>query len=346
MSSNHSYQFSLKPNPNSSRIFITYVRCAFRPLFPRPPWPGNKFSENKSLFPRKMSSSKKKKEKVPKKVQLTLFGINKFQMTQKQTKRIGKNEFKVVGEFVRREMTRNGEIKDVEVSVAQKAQNTKCTWSSQKTLWKKTDQNCSKEKSCVFLSGNCLPVHVQRNQREKDIRQRPNLDQNRESASSKVDKRRGSAIRRRYSSREKVEFVDSVNEYLNENGDVDRTVAGYFREILQWRPRVPNPAASHTRPKNAIFLQRSKKPKQRQQQQDLHHAITFPLLCNLTNHKWIINIRPPLILINEFSFASGIKMSQCACITTIGQSPWVNVIHQLQGSLMSWRRKFARHGVK
>ena len=51
-------------------------------------------------------SSSKKKEKVPKKVQPTLFGINKFQMTQKQTKRIGKNEFKVVGEFVRRELQR------------------------------------------------------------------------------------------------------------------------------------------------------------------------------------------------------------------------------------------------
>jgi hypothetical protein len=57
-----------------------------------------------------MSSSKKKKEKVPNKVQPILFGI--FQMTQKQTKRIDKNEFKVVGNFVRRKMTRNGEIKD------------------------------------------------------------------------------------------------------------------------------------------------------------------------------------------------------------------------------------------
>jgi hypothetical protein len=85
------------------------------------------------------------------------------------------------------------------------------------------------------LSGNCLPAHVQRNEREKDTCQRPNLDQNRKSASSKIDKRkenRGSAIRRRYSSREKVEYVDSVNQYLNEHGDVDRTVAGYFREIL------------------------------------------------------------------------------------------------------------------
>ena len=41
---------------------------------------------------------------------------------------------------------------------------------------------------------------------------------------------------------------------------------------------------------------------------------------------------------NEFEFGQGMMhLCQCARITTTGQSPWVNAIHPLQGSFMSWR---------
>ena len=48
-----------------------------------------------------MSPTKKKDKKPPNKVQPTLFGIKKFPVTQKATKKIGKNQVEVIGEFVR-----------------------------------------------------------------------------------------------------------------------------------------------------------------------------------------------------------------------------------------------------
>ena len=60
-----------------------------------------------------MSSLKKDPKKIPKKIQPTLFGVQKFQITQKLTKRVGKNEYKVVNEFVRVENSKNGQIGDV-----------------------------------------------------------------------------------------------------------------------------------------------------------------------------------------------------------------------------------------
>ena len=48
-----------------------------------------------------MSSPKKDPKKIPKKIQPTLFGVQKFQIIQKLTKKVGKNETKVVNEFVR-----------------------------------------------------------------------------------------------------------------------------------------------------------------------------------------------------------------------------------------------------
>jgi hypothetical protein len=43
---------------------------------------------------------------------------------------------------------------------------------------------------------------------------------------------RGAVVRKRFESRYKVEFVDSVNEYLNKDGG---SVAGYFRDVLKCR---------------------------------------------------------------------------------------------------------------
>ena len=46
---------------------------------------------------------------------------------------------------------------------------------------------------------------------------------------------------------------------------------------------------------------------------------------------------------NGLKFWQGMMhLCLCSCIPTIDQSPWVNVKHQLQGSLMSWRGKFRK----
>ena len=46
---------------------------------------------------------------------------------------------------------------------------------------------------------------------------------------------------------------------------------------------------------------------------------------------------------NEFKFGQGMMhLCQCARITTTGQSPWVNAIHPVQGSFMSWRVNFRK----
>ena len=48
-----------------------------------------------------MSPTKEKSKKSPNKIQPTLFGIKNFHIKQKVTKRIGKNQLEVIGEFVR-----------------------------------------------------------------------------------------------------------------------------------------------------------------------------------------------------------------------------------------------------
>ena len=48
---------------------------------------------------------------------------------------------------------------------------------------------------------------------------------------------RGASIRTSFTSREKVQFVDSVEEYLTEfERNNDRTVMSYFRDIKACRP--------------------------------------------------------------------------------------------------------------
>ena len=80
---------------------------------------------------------------------------------------------------------------------------------------RKPFQNESDEKSCIFLSENCSPPSVSRNASEKDVRTRAPSRLTPTVASEKLDGRkenRGAAVRKRFDSRYKVEFVDPVNE--------------------------------------------------------------------------------------------------------------------------------------
>ena len=55
------------------------------------------------------NESKKKRNLI----QPTLFGVEKFPLTQKKTKKIGQNEFQVVSEFVRKETGKEADKKGV-----------------------------------------------------------------------------------------------------------------------------------------------------------------------------------------------------------------------------------------
>ena len=84
----------------------------------------------------------------------------------------------------------------------------------------------------------CPPPSVKRNASEKDICARPISEWKETEPTMKIDGRKknmGAAVRKRFSSRYKVEFVDSVNKYLNEDYDKGRSVATYFRDVFKCR---------------------------------------------------------------------------------------------------------------
>ena len=197
------------------------------------------------------NQSKKKRNLI----QPTIFGVEKFPLTQKKTKKIGQNEFQVVGEFVRKETGKEADKKGVFKA--------KCSYCSkdflttnalgshvkfcdsaiaEKSKEASTGQNPD-EMSCVlFLKGKSIARDGKKNQLEKDRREtRAALNHNEESTNDpKIDKRqgnRGAATRHSYSARKKIELVESVNEYLNEYAiENERTVTKYFSDVMKCRP--------------------------------------------------------------------------------------------------------------
>jgi hypothetical protein len=197
-----------------------------------------------------MEKDKAKKKRTL--IQPTIFGVEKFPITQKRTKKIGRNQFKVVAEFVRKETGEEANKKGVfkaKCSFCGKDFLTTNALGSHLQFCKQALSAKSKivepiedEKSCVMLYKSWTTRDEAKNSDEKDLRtikasQKSNTQIH---IPPKVDKRqsnRGASTRNRYSSRQKVEFVDSVNQYLNEFvGENGRTVANYFSEVKQCRP--------------------------------------------------------------------------------------------------------------
>ena len=191
----------------------------------------------------------------PKEVQPTLFGIKKFQITQKATKRIGKNQFEVTGEFVRVEKGEGKiDVLPYQCNFCKVKFRTKNALGAPKFFCQRRKEQEDKvvgsigkdNRSCAFVLGPSKKVHVRRSKEEKGgerRRKRAGSKSGREQSACDevraiVDKRRnnrGSAVRKCHSSRFKVEFVDNVNSYINEINDSDRTVASYFRDVMKCR---------------------------------------------------------------------------------------------------------------
>lgn len=177
-----------------------------------------------------MSPPNEEKKKDARKVQPTLFGIKKFELTQKATRRIGKNQFKVVGEFV--QIERGEKKKDVFPHKCRfchahfKTRNALGAHQVHCAQKKEQDQKQAKEpineKSCVILKLNYDMPHKSRNHVEKDMHTEETSCRTAtitNQPTSKSDKRinnHGAAVRKSYSVRYKVAFVDQVNEYVNE----------------------------------------------------------------------------------------------------------------------------------
>ena len=98
-----------------------------------------------------------------------------------------------------------------------------------------------KEKSCIFVLAPSEKPHTKRCRKEKDARSSKSIYVGRSDSGGDAvvkDKRvnnRGAAVRRRYSAREKVDFVDKVNEFINDVSNSSVSVASYFRGVLKCR---------------------------------------------------------------------------------------------------------------
>ena len=168
-----------------------------------------------------MSSPKENKVKKGRKIQPTLFGIKKFEMTQKATKKVGKNQHKVIGEFVRKEKeeTKMGVFTQIfEICTKEfKTANAKGVHMKREQERKKKVSDPSMEKSCIFVPTPTKPPDVKRNASEKDTRSERFLQASTATLPNQQVKKdhrsnnRGSSHRHQYSSRYKVEFVDDVN---------------------------------------------------------------------------------------------------------------------------------------
>ena len=187
-------------------------------------------------------------EKPRKKIQPTLFGIKNFEVTQKATRKVGTNQHEVIGEFARVE---KGEAKRVSSShqckfCTEKFKTPNALGAHQvhcerkKQCLRKKSVDPTKETSCMLLQSTCETAHGKRNRKEMDDRNSEKISNATTSCehSTSRDQRfnnRGSAIRKSHSARHKVEFVDQVNEHINQHEDTKRTATSYFKNVMNAR---------------------------------------------------------------------------------------------------------------
>ena len=163
-----------------------------------------------------MSPPKENEVKKGRKIQPTLFGKKKFEMTQKATKKVGKNQYKVIGEFVRKEKgeTKMGVFtqicelctKEFKTANAKGAHMIHCTKKREQGRKRKVSDP-SKEKSCISVPTPTKPPNVKRNASEKDTRSERFLQASTATLPNQQVKKdhrsnnRGRSHRHRYSSR-------------------------------------------------------------------------------------------------------------------------------------------------
>ena len=201
------------------------------------------------------------KKKLSKQKQMTLFGLKEYKVTQKRMKKVGKNQYRKVGEFIRIESSpaaTAGVFKSICDDCLRQFENKQGLGSHRVhckaaiTKQAKDEALCMKETqdthdSTVFIPNNVSGGDVktrkstgdaERNRTRKDLRMMDDssvmLDRAGFEEGIKQDKRssnRGASVRQSYTSRYKVNFVEEISEAMNQ--DPAMNVTRYLKECLK-----------------------------------------------------------------------------------------------------------------
>ena len=215
----------------------------------------------------KEEDAKKKKEELKKKLssvkQMTLFGLKNYKVTQHVMKKVKKNEYKKVGEFIRVESSHatTGVFQHICDDCLRQFVNKQGLGSHrahcQAAIATQAKHEAIYKKEILDTHDNTVFICNEEDNSSSGGGQKRKKDSNKERDRTRMDMRmidkssntfevaglnegitldrrssnRGATVRQAYTSRYKVNFVDEISEALNH--DCDMNVTKYLREYMK-----------------------------------------------------------------------------------------------------------------